>query len=413
MPASKLAYRCLMTATSPNTGRNTAIVAIDKQHTALAKLLGAEIKVYQKAEAKRVAAAEKAEAKAEAARAAAAEKQRQAAAKKAITDAKLRAKLSGDQSEYLGLMKKADADKAGAKKAAAAAKKLKKKASAGGGGGGKAAAGAVFDADALGISEAEIVERRKLDFTAAIEAAQAVVQQDEVAYRGAWNTFINDPGSNNFAERDAFDKVAAAADKEAKKRKIPIGQPKLGLNPKKEQARYIQKIASEFRKVMPGVHKTMTKIAYEANGSLKTAASKANSQEGKERVMSKARTAYDNDVSRLTDMERLALIFGDFNDMQTALQKIMSAYRLIRIKNRFAKANANAKDTAAYRDCQLLLQVPGSELQIEVQLHINVIHTLKDEVATKLGLDGRTGHDRYIEFRNLKEAAVAEYGTDK
>lgn len=61
---------------------------------------------------------------------------------------------------------------------------------------------------------------------------------------------------------------------------------------------------------------------------------------------------YDNDVPRITDMEQLALISGDFDDMQTALQKIMSAYRLIRIKNRFVKANANANanDTAAYRD---------------------------------------------------------------
>lgn len=75
------------------------------------------------------------------------------------------------------------------------------------------------------------------------------------------------------------------------------------------------------------------------------------------------------------------------------------------------KANANANDTAAYRD-------PGSpghqaaKLQFETQLHIDVIRTLKDEVATKPGPDGRTGHDRYIEFRNLKEAAVAEYGND-
>ena len=157
----------------------------------------------------------------------------------------------------------------------------------------------------------------------------------------------------------------------------------------------------------------MSKIAYESNSTPKIAPPKANSDEGKERVMSKARTAYENDVSRLTDMERLALIFGNFNDMQTALQKIMSAYTLIRIKNRFAKANANAKETAAYRDCQLLLEVRGTKLQFEVQLHIDVIHALKDEVATKLGPDGRTGHDRYIEFRNLKEAAVAEYGNDK
>ena len=59
---------------------------------------------------------------------------------------------------------------------------------------------------------------------------------------------------------------------------------------------------------------------------------------------------YDNDVPRITDMEQLALIFGDFDDVQTALQKIMSAYRLIWIKYRFVKANANANDTAAYRD---------------------------------------------------------------
>ena len=87
---------------------------------------------------------------------------------------------------------------------------------------------------------------------------------------------------------------------------------------------------------------------------------------------------------------------------------------MIRIKNRFANANANsnAKDTAAYRDCQLLREVPGTKLQFEAQLHTNVIHTLKDEVATKPGPDGRTGHDRYIEFGNLTEAAFTEYGND-
>lgn len=118
---------------------------------------------------------------------------------------------------------------------------------------------------------------------------------------------------------------------------------------------------------------------------------------------------YDNDVPRITDMEQLALIFGDFDDMQTALQKIMSAYRLIRIKNWFVKANANANDTQR----TVILEVPGSELQFETQLHIDMIRTLKDEIATKPGPDGRTRHDRYIEFRNLKEAAVAEYGNDK
>lgn len=29
---------------------------------------------------------------------------------------------------------------------------------------------------------------------------------------------------------------------------------------------------------------------------------------------------YDNDVPRITDMEQLALIFGDFDDMQTAAE---------------------------------------------------------------------------------------------
>ena len=67
-----------------------------------------------------------------------------------------------------------------------------------------------------------------------------------------------------------------------------------------------------------------------------------------------------------------------------------SALTIIRIKNRFDKSN-NAKATASYRDLQMLCYIPGTEMLFEVQLHLRCIHDLKEEAASKVSPDGRTG----------------------
>ena len=90
---------------------------------------------------------------------------------------------------------------------------------------------------------------------------------------------------------------------------------------------------------------------------------------------------------------------------EKAIKEIDMQLEIVRIKNRFDKENKTAKDTGGYRDVQLLVKIKGTDLLLEVQLHIKGIHDLKTKVATSKDADGQTGHERYIAFRNMKEAA--------
>ena len=55
---------------------------------------------------------------------------------------------------------------------------------------------------------------------------------------------------------------------------------------------------------------------------------------------------------------------------------------------------------------QLLIEMPGSGALLEVQLHLKEMYQLKSEVAEPYGKDFRTGHERCIEFRTIKEKAL-------
>lgn len=76
---------------------------------------------------------------------------------------------------------------------------------------------------------------------------------------------------------------------------------------------------------------------------------------------------------------------------------------IVRIKNRFARANKTAKESGGYRDLQLVAKIIGTSLLIEIQLHLKAFYQLKSEVGTSVDAGGQTGHERYIEFRGIKE----------
>ena len=75
-----------------------------------------------------------------------------------------------------------------------------------------------------------------------------------------------------------------------------------------------------------------------------------------------------------------------------------------RVKNRFAE-DYDAAPIGGYRDLQLLVYVKGTKLLLEVQLHLECMYKLKTSVAQNKDADGKTGHERYVEFRQLKEGA--------
>ena len=153
-----------------------------------------------------------------------------------------------------------------------------------------------------------------------------------------------------------------------------------------------------------------------SNSTLMSIAAKSNNADyetgpvkSDERWIEKARIAYGNELRRVTDVERRSIVCVNFDDLLVALKLIDEEFIIIRIKNRFELGNAAAKDTAAYRDCQLLCYAKGTKMMFEVQLHLDCIYELKSEIALKKGPDGRTGHQRYTEFRLLKETADAEH----
>ena len=238
-----------------------------------------------------------------------------------------------------------------------------------------------------------------------------IVQQDAMKYRMAYKELLDADGSAARAEREEFDEVAAgiktSADKEL--RKYPnskVQQPEIaGVDRFKQKGKYVTQSNKRFKSAMPSVLTAIMAIAAAAGGEVHVGPPKTN-----ERLFEKARLSYGGDLERVTDYVRLSIVCTTFEQLKKVLLAINLDFIIIRIKNRFAKANEVAKDTGAYRDCQLNLLIPGTKLVIEVQLHLDVIYELKSKVAGARDADGRTGHDRYIEFRLLKETADHTFG---
>lgn len=220
-------------------------------------------------------------------------------------------------------------------------------------------------------------------------------------------------GPDNAAGRDKLGSLAAmilvATVGSIAGLKHEIIQPDFGINANTNRPQYMMTAKREFQQMMPDTDKMLQLYASTCNAIFEKGPPK-----GKERWLEKARVSYENILRRVTDIVRRSLVFDTFNDMCRALQMIYdSTIVIIRIKNRFDKKNSAAKDTGAYRDVQLLCFAVDSKMMFEVQLHLKCIHDLKEANAEKLDAQGRTGHERYIEFRQIKETAVFDYEKKK
>ena len=111
-------------------------------------------------------------------------------------------------------------------------------------------------------------------------------------------------------------------------------------------------------------------------------------------------------VQRITDYERRSGVCPTFREIMAAIREIVAAgFVVLRIKNRFAKSNKTAVDTGGYRDLRLLVYVVDTKLLLEIQLHLECMYKLKTSVSQNKDANGKTGHERYVEFRQLKEGA--------
>ena len=95
----------------------------------------------------------------------------------------------------------------------------------------------------------------------------------------------------------------------------------------------------------------------------------------------------------------------NFGGVLVVYNELFVMLEIVRVKNRFAKCNKTAKESGGYRDLQLVARLQ-SGLLLEIQVHLKAFYVLKTEVAGNEDGEGQSGHERYIDFRQLKEQAT-------
>jgi len=341
--ASRAAYRGLMTMrTDDSFGDNLAVVLINEGHVDLAKAFGTWLETWFR----------------EAAATTRADERRLAGAKrKADEAAKMR-----EQFRNIGK--------------------------------GKAATSTSISGDQ--IKQAQ--ETRELRKAKALEEATTIVVADEVRYQQEWFSFLK--RENAVDERAEFNSLADPMGDDCPTR--PPQQPKVkGIAEKKDNEGYVVGLRLMIRKYLGQVDVALNEIAGAIGAAFKKGPNKDNS-----RIFEKAKV-YKGNIRRVTDYFRRSIVCESFAVMQAALENIADneLFTIIRLKNRFSMVNETAKGTAGYRDVQVLVQVGPDKVLLEIQLHLAPIFALKSDVSEDIGIDGSTGHERYIKFRTLKEKA--------
>lgn len=289
------------------------------------------------------------------------------------------------------------------------------------------AAGSVNPANDTGPEEDDLalpinVRRPSISATRwalAIETANALVEDDAILYKTAFAAMLLDPDERQ--ARAAFD---SAVEQFAATHKLVVHKPQTGkpcpwvwmhptkplrqpdvpdCNSRTDRLTYLSNTRKAIKLKCPNTDAVLRELEEEIGRDrveLEMGPSKCD-----ERIWEKSRLLYNDDVSRVTDLERRSIIARSFVDARHVIEFFPPEIEVLRIKNRFSRENKTAKESASYRDLQLVCRLIDSQELIEIQIHIEAFHKLKKKVAGQLDARGSSGHERYIEFRSLKEAA--------
>ncbi|MCL1056864.1 RelA/SpoT domain-containing protein [Shewanella gelidimarina] len=92
----------------------------------------------------------------------------------------------------------------------------------------------------------------------------------------------------------------------------------------------------------------------------------------RERAEAKVHNKLNNDASQLTDLVRASIVSNDIENLMQAFALVKADSQIIKVKNRFAEP----KDSG-YRDLNLLVRLPESQMIAEIQLHLSDIAEIK------------------------------------
>ncbi|MDF2152337.1 phosphoribosylglycinamide formyltransferase [Vibrio sp. CAU 1672] len=113
----------------------------------------------------------------------------------------------------------------------------------------------------------------------------------------------------------------------------------------------------------------------------------------KQRAITKIAHELDGQTNRITDLARATIVANDVSSLVSAYEALERETTILKVKNRFKKPAASG-----YRDLNLLVRLPKTNLVAEVQLHLKAIADVKSGPE----------HELYKNIQQIERAAKVE-----
>lgn len=109
-----------------------------------------------------------------------------------------------------------------------------------------------------------------------------------------------------------------------------------------------------------------------------------------ERARAKITNKHDGAIEKITDLARSSLIAKNSYELISAYELLEQETDIIQVKNRFNSPKQNG-----YRDINLLVRLPKTQMIVEVQLHLDRIEAIKNGPE----------HDNYAKIQQINHNA--------
>lgn len=109
-----------------------------------------------------------------------------------------------------------------------------------------------------------------------------------------------------------------------------------------------------------------------------------------ERAQAKIANKHDGAVEKITDLARSSIIAKNSQELITVYELLEQETDIVQVKNRFNNPKQNG-----YRDINLLVRLPKTQMVVEVQLHLDRIEAIKNGPE----------HDNYAKIQQISHNA--------
>ena len=222
--------------------------------------------------------------------------------------------------------------------------------------------------------------------------AKAICDTDIVKYGQANEHILKNEGAD-------VDRLAAVIESLS----LPEGEPLQpqdlgGYGPRDSE--YVVMLNMSFEAIENTIYEETRGVAKSLNLAFKPGPPKKD-----ERVFEKSALAYDGDFSYVKDFRRASIICETMSEMVHLVDVLSNTegIEILRVKNRFDRKYVAKELSAGYRDLQMNIRARGTMLVWELQLHLAAIELLKTSMTNEKDENGRTGHGRYVAYREIME----------